>query len=93
MHTIIRFWRNQSGATAIEYGLNAGPISVVIIVAPKGVGTKARYQVLRGGERAHLSLGPFYFTAASPLGPRSPAGSKSAASLRGRQGPRPTLGV
>jgi pilus assembly protein Flp/PilA len=35
-----RFWRDESGATAIEYGLIAGLISVVIITSVKTVGTK-----------------------------------------------------
>jgi len=37
---VTRFWRCESGATAIEYGLIAGLISVVIISAVKTVGTK-----------------------------------------------------
>ena len=35
-----RFVADQSGATAIEYGLIAGLISVVIITAITGLGTK-----------------------------------------------------
>jgi pilus assembly protein Flp/PilA len=34
------FLNNESGATAIEYGLIAGLISVVIIVAVTAVGTQ-----------------------------------------------------
>ncbi len=34
-----RFAADQSGATAIEYGLIAGLISVVIITAVKTIGT------------------------------------------------------
>jgi pilus assembly protein Flp/PilA len=34
-----RFLRDQSGATAIEYGLIAAGISVAIITVVKGVGT------------------------------------------------------
>ncbi len=34
-----RFVRDDSGATAIEYGLNAAGISVVIITAVQLVGT------------------------------------------------------
>lgn len=37
---IVRFCRDQSGATAIEYGLIAGLVSVVIISALKTTGTK-----------------------------------------------------
>jgi len=36
---LIRFVRNQSGATAIEYGLIAGLIAVVIIGALQAIGT------------------------------------------------------
>jgi pilus assembly protein Flp/PilA len=36
---ITRFWKDESGATAIEYGLIAAGISVVIIVAVNTLGT------------------------------------------------------
>jgi pilus assembly protein Flp/PilA len=39
MQTISQFWSDESGATAIEYGLLAALISVVIIGAIKLVGT------------------------------------------------------
>lgn len=35
-----RFLRNESGATAIEYGLIAAGISVAIITVVQGLGTK-----------------------------------------------------
>jgi pilus assembly protein Flp/PilA len=35
-----RFLKNESGATAIEYGLIAALISVVIIVGVRTIGTK-----------------------------------------------------
>jgi pilus assembly protein Flp/PilA len=35
-----RFMKDESGATAIEYGLIAGLISVVVITAVTTVGTK-----------------------------------------------------
>ena len=39
--TILKsFLRDESGATAIEYGLIAAGISVAIIVAVQGLGTK-----------------------------------------------------
>lgn len=43
---LVRFVRNESGATAIEYGLIAGLIAVVIIGAVTAVGTdvKAAFQ-------------------------------------------------
>ena len=37
---VTRFLKDQSGATAIEYGLIAAGISVAIITILKGVGTK-----------------------------------------------------
>ncbi len=36
---IMRFIRNESGATAIEYGLIAAGISVAIIAVVQGLGT------------------------------------------------------
>ena len=39
---IKRFLADQSGATAIEYGLIAAGISVVIIAAVQGVGTNVK---------------------------------------------------
>jgi pilus assembly protein Flp/PilA len=41
MRTLLqRFLRDQSGATAIEYGLIAAGISVAIITVVQGLGTK-----------------------------------------------------
>lgn len=40
--TIEQFVRDEEGATAIEYGLIAGLIAVVIILAVTGVGTKVK---------------------------------------------------
>ena len=40
MSAISSFVKNESGATAIEYGLIAASIGLVIIVAVKGVGTQ-----------------------------------------------------
>jgi pilus assembly protein Flp/PilA len=37
---IARFVKDQSGATAIEYGLIAAGIALAIIAAVNGVGTK-----------------------------------------------------
>lgn len=39
MKTINQFWKDESGATAIEYGLIAGLIAVVIIGALTALGT------------------------------------------------------
>jgi pilus assembly protein Flp/PilA len=36
---VLRFWRDQAGATAIEYGLIAAGISIAIIAAVNGLGT------------------------------------------------------
>jgi pilus assembly protein Flp/PilA len=40
MKTIARFFANESGATAIEYGLIAALIAVVVIGAVTAVGTQ-----------------------------------------------------
>ena len=40
MSIIVRFLRNESGATAIEYGLIAAGISVAIIAVVQGLGSK-----------------------------------------------------
>ena len=40
MNILSRFAKDESGATAIEYGLIAGLISVVIIAVLTTVGTK-----------------------------------------------------
>ena len=44
LKTIRRFMANEDGATAIEYGLLAGLIGVVIISAVTTVGTKVSKQ-------------------------------------------------
>jgi len=40
MNTLIRFVRDEKGATAIEYGLIAAGISVAIIATVVGLGSK-----------------------------------------------------
>jgi pilus assembly protein Flp/PilA len=40
MQTVFRFLREESGATAIEYGLIAAGISLAIIAIVDGLGTK-----------------------------------------------------
>ena len=40
MSTFKKFFKDESGATAIEYGLIAAGIAVVIITAVNGLGTK-----------------------------------------------------
>ena len=37
---ILAFYNDESGATAIEYGLIAAGIAIAIIVSVQGVGTK-----------------------------------------------------
>jgi pilus assembly protein Flp/PilA len=37
---ILKFFNNESGATAIEYGLIAAGIAIAIITAVQGVGTQ-----------------------------------------------------
>ncbi|WP_454907757.1 Flp family type IVb pilin [Variovorax gossypii] len=40
INSIIRFLRDEEGATAIEYGIIAGLISVAIVAVIPGLGTK-----------------------------------------------------
>jgi pilus assembly protein Flp/PilA len=40
MSMLIRFLRDETGATAIEYGLIAAGISIAIIASVNGLGTK-----------------------------------------------------
>ena len=40
MLVLRRFWNDENGATAIEYGLIAAGISVAIIAVVQGLGTK-----------------------------------------------------
>ncbi|WP_421693954.1 Flp family type IVb pilin [Aestuariivirga sp.] len=42
MNSIERFLQDDSGATAIEYGMIAGLISVAIIASVKLIGTKLK---------------------------------------------------
>jgi len=42
MSTVRKFVRDESGATAIEYGLIAACISVAIIAVVQGVGTNLK---------------------------------------------------
>ena len=41
---LLRFWKEESGATAIEYGLIAAGIAIAIITAVKGVGYPAQHE-------------------------------------------------
>ena len=47
----LRFWRDESGTTAIEYSLIAGLVAVVIAVALKGIGQQLlpKYQGAANG--------------------------------------------
>jgi pilus assembly protein Flp/PilA len=40
MRLLAKFWRDETGATAIEYGLIAAGIALAIISAVNGLGTK-----------------------------------------------------
>lgn len=40
MNKLVQYLRDESGATAIEYGLIAAGIAVAIIAVVNGVGTK-----------------------------------------------------
>ena len=56
MKTLVtRFVKDESGATAIEYGLIAAGISVAIITVVQGLGTQAEHDVHQREERAELT--------------------------------------
>jgi pilus assembly protein Flp/PilA len=40
MRLLMKFWRDETGATAIEYGLIAAGISLAIIGIVDGMGTR-----------------------------------------------------
>jgi pilus assembly protein Flp/PilA len=40
MKTLVKFAKDESGATAIEYGLIAAGISIAIIAVVQGLGSK-----------------------------------------------------
>jgi pilus assembly protein Flp/PilA len=40
MRLIVKFWRDETGATAIEYGLIAAGISLAIISVINGLGSR-----------------------------------------------------
>lgn len=42
MRLIIRFWKDENAATAIEYGLIATGIAVAVIPVITGLGTKVK---------------------------------------------------
>ena len=42
MSTVMRFWRDETAATAIEYALIAVGISVVIVTAVNSIGTSVK---------------------------------------------------
>jgi pilus assembly protein Flp/PilA len=42
MNNLVRLLKDKSGVTAIEYGLIAGLVAVVIITAVTGVGTELK---------------------------------------------------
>ena len=52
---VSRFVKDESGATAIEYGLIAAGIAIAIITAVKGVGTKLSAQLQHDLDLAEVS--------------------------------------
>jgi pilus assembly protein Flp/PilA len=53
MTTFARFLKDESGATAIEYGLIAAGIAVAIIAAVNAVGTRSLGPVRPSFRKAH----------------------------------------
>ncbi len=54
---VSRFVKDESGATAIEYGLIAAGIAIAIITAVNGLGTKLSTQLQHDLELAQVSDG------------------------------------
>ena len=54
---IARFVKDESGATAIEYGLIAAGISLAIIAVVNGLGSNAEHQVQLDQHLAEVSDG------------------------------------
>ena len=54
MSKILRFFRDESGATAIEYGLIAAGISVAIITVVGSLGTQPEHDLHVGADRAQV---------------------------------------
>ena len=52
---VSRFVKDESGATAIEYGLIAAGIAIAIITAVQGVGTKLSQQLRHDLDLAEIS--------------------------------------
>jgi len=50
---ISRFWSDESGATAIEYGLIVALIAVVIITAVSRLGTNLNTSLSKAGNAIH----------------------------------------
>ena len=50
---IVRFAKNESGATAIEYGLTVALIAVVIIGAVSTLGTNLNTSLSKAGSAIH----------------------------------------
>jgi pilus assembly protein Flp/PilA len=49
--TLLRFWRDDTAATSIEYALIAGFASIAIVAAVNAVGTSlnSRFQAIEAG--------------------------------------------
>jgi pilus assembly protein Flp/PilA len=54
----LRFWREQGGATAIEYGLIVAGISIIIIAAVNGLGPNlsSKFDSIRNDESTLSAL-------------------------------------
>ena len=66
MKNLLKFVKDESGATAIEYGLIAAGISVAIITVVAARGRHASYRIVgRSRQRAirAWAIGPSAFTA------------------------------
>ena len=56
MSKIVRFFRDENGATAIEYGLIAAGISVAIITVVGSLGYEPQHDLHVGADRAEVRV-------------------------------------
>ena len=67
MHLIVRFLKDESAATAIEYGLIATGIAVAIITVIAGLGTKLKTTFSNYSDRAQIKAQILALAAVSAL--------------------------
>ena len=74
MHLFARFAADESGATAIEYGLIAGLMAVIIITAVTTFGSGLTQTFGNLGTRLSTTAGQVTSAGTTPAAPTPPAG-------------------